>query len=146
MWVCSGKYIEWKPRASTSRASRTGLIDRSVRKTVTPSRTGSPSSVAVSGKWSAGTTCHSRVMDDDAADVPAGVHVGVGLVDLVQPVGRGDQLVQFEPPGPVHRGQPGDLVRRATHPEDHPLDPLLHHGQQRIQGVIFAMGSPPYEI
>src|SRR5215469_2374230 len=49
------------------------------------------------------------LVDDDAADVLAVVHVLVGLVDLVEPVLAGDQLVQLEVPGLVHADQPRDV-------------------------------------
>src|SRR5690606_32301242 len=40
--------------------------------------------------------CSSVLVDDHAADVLAVVHVLIALVDLLQPVAAGDQLVELE--------------------------------------------------
>jgi hypothetical protein len=45
-------------------------------------------------------------VDEQAADVAAVEQVAVALVDVLQPVAGGDQLVELEPPGPVQLEQP----------------------------------------
>src|SRR5262245_14789634 len=56
----------------------------------------------------------SVLVDDDAADVLAVEHVLVPLVDLVQPVLAGDQLVQLEVTGAVQPEQPRYVVQRVA--------------------------------
>ena len=68
-------------------------------------------------------------VDDDAADVFAGVHVLVALGDLIQAVGGGDQLVQLDLAVPVHLGLPQNVRAGIGRPEEGPLDPLLKQGQ-----------------
>src|SRR5215470_5703073 len=64
-------------------------------------------------------------MQDHAADVLAVQQVLVPLVDLVEGVGVGDQLVQLEVAGPVKLHHPRDVVERVAGAEQAALDPLL---------------------
>src|SRR5262245_13234209 len=91
------------PSSTTCRAawSATVRTSRSRRRPMTGVLL--PAGPAASAGWSAvcGPAAASGVMQDDAPDVLAVQHVLVALVDLVEGVGLGDQLVQLEVPGPV---------------------------------------------
>src|SRR5215471_2715223 len=63
-------------------------------------------------------------MQDHAADVLAVQQVLVPLVDLVEGVGGGDQLVQLEVAGLVELHHPRDVVERVTGAEQAALDAL----------------------
>src|SRR5215467_3839214 len=71
------------------------------------------------------------VIQDDAADVPAVEQVLVALVDLVEGVRRGDQLVQLQVAGLVELHHPRDVVERVAGAEQAALDALLEQGQDR---------------
>src|SRR5262252_1235914 len=71
------------------------------------------------------------VMQDHAADVLPVEQVLVSLVDLVEGVRRGDQLVQLEVAGLVKLHHPGDVVERVAGTEQAPLDALLEQGEDR---------------
>src|SRR6266487_4582819 len=73
-----------------------------------------------------GTAIH-----DHAADVLAVQQVLVPLVDLVEGVGGGDQLVQLEVAGLVQLHHPRDVVERVAGTEQAALDALLEQGQDR---------------
>src|SRR5215472_198824 len=68
---------------------------------------------------------------DHAADVLAVQQVLVPLVDLVEGVGGGDQLVQLQVAGLVELHHPRDVVERIAGAEQASLDPLLEQGQDR---------------
>src|SRR6516165_10736709 len=71
------------------------------------------------------------VMQDHAADVLAVQQVLVPLVDLVEGVGGGDQLVQLQVTGLVKLHHPRDVVERVAGTEQASLDALLEQGQDR---------------
>src|SRR5215472_18990500 len=71
------------------------------------------------------------VMQDHAADVLTVEQVLVSLVDLVEGVRRGDQLVQLEVAGLVKLDHLWDVVERVAGTEQAPLDALLEQGQDR---------------
>src|SRR5215831_459759 len=84
-------------------------------------------------------------MHDHAADVLAVQQVLVALVDLVEGVGGGDQLVQLQIAGPVELHHPRDVVERVAGAEQAALDALLKQGQQRagqLDGVLGGVGQP----
>src|SRR6516225_11221765 len=62
------------------------------------------------------------VIEDHAADVLAVEQVLVSLVDLIEGVRRGDQLVQLQVTGPVELYHPRDIVERVAGTEQAPLD------------------------
>src|SRR5579863_5694163 len=66
----------------------------------------------------------SVLVDDDAADVLAGQQVVVPLVDLVQGVGPGDDLVQLEVAGLVQPEELRDVVGRVAVAEQAALQGL----------------------
>src|ERR1700760_812334 len=66
--------------------------------------------------------CGSAVELDDAADVLAVVHVLVALLDLVERVGLGDQLVELQEPVLVELQLPEDVPVRVGHAEHRALD------------------------
>src|SRR5215472_16808154 len=71
------------------------------------------------------------VIQDHAADVLPVEQVLVSLVDLVEGVRRGDQLVQLEVASLVKLHHPRDVVERVAGSEQAPLDALLEQGQDR---------------
>src|SRR5215468_10489948 len=71
------------------------------------------------------------VMQDHAADVLPVEQVLVSLVDLVERVRRGDQLVQLEVAGLVELHHPRDVVERVAGTEQAPLYALFEEGQDR---------------
>src|SRR5215813_6324420 len=84
-------------------------------------------------------------IQDHAADVLAVQQVLIPLVDLVEGVGAGDQLVQLEVTGPVELHHPRDVVERVAGTEQAPLDALLEQRQQRagkLNGVLGGIGQP----
>src|SRR6266516_2637283 len=83
-----------------------------------------------------GTAIH-----DHAADVLAVQQVLVPLVDLVEGVGGGDQLVQLEVTGLVELHQPRNVVERVTGTEQAALDALLEQGQQRARKLDRGLGG-----
>src|SRR3546814_9720458 len=68
---------------------------------------------------------------DDAADVLAFAHVAVAVVDLVERVAVGDQLVELQGALAVHGEEVRDLGPRVGRPEDRALDLLVHHGDRK---------------
>src|SRR6266568_8629848 len=86
-----------------------------------------------SSRWRP-TTCfatRSVLVDDDAAHVLAGQQVLVALVDLVQGVGPGDDLVELEVAGLVQPEDLGDVGGRVAVAEQAALDRLAEQGQDR---------------
>src|SRR5215468_10574393 len=79
-------------------------------------------------------------MHDHAADVLAVQQVLVALVDLVEGVGGGDQLVQLQVAGPVELDHPRDVVERVAGAEQAALDALLEQGQQRAGQLDRVLG------
>src|SRR5215471_10738296 len=71
----------------------------------------------------------SGVVDHEAADVAAVEHVPVALIDVVQAVPGGDQLVEPELPRPVQLEQPRDRLERVAAAEQRAVDPLLEQGE-----------------
>src|SRR5215471_6724631 len=85
------------------------------------------------------------VMQDHAADVLAVEQVLVALVDLVEGVCRGDQLVQLQVAGLVELHHPRDVVERVAGAEQASLDALLEQGQDRardLNRVLHRVGQP----
>src|SRR5215469_18783126 len=68
---------------------------------------------------------------DHPADVLAVQQVLVTLVDLVERVGGGDELVELEVARLVQLDHAGDVVEGIAGPEQAALDPLLEQGEQR---------------
>ena len=62
------------------------------------------------------------LVDQDATNVLAGVHVGVRLIDLLDRVSVGDQLVQFDPALLVHLEKSRDINDGIAQPVEHSLD------------------------
>src|SRR6516164_3567390 len=82
----------------------------------------------------------SGAIHDHAADVLAVQQVLVPLVDLVEGVGGGDQLVQLQVAGPVELHHPRDVVERVAGTEQAALDALLEQGQQRAGQLDRVLG------
>src|ERR1700730_3927581 len=110
----------------------------------------SPSSGPVCGRGNSrssiwrGPTCtaartmsaiRSILVDDNAADVLAVLQVLVGLVDLVEAVAAGDQLVELEVPGAGEAQQPGDVVEGVAVPEQGAADLALVADQHASRDV-----------
>src|SRR5580692_1920811 len=70
-------------------------------------------------------------MQDETPDVLAVQHVLVALVDVLELVGGGDQLVQLQVAGLVELYHPRDVVERVARAEQAALDALLHQRQHR---------------
>src|SRR3984957_6497609 len=86
-----------------------------------------------SSRWRP-TTClviRSVLVDDDAAHVLAGQQVVVALVDLIQGVGPGDDLVELEVAGLVQAEDLGDVGGRVAVTEQAALDRLAEKRQDR---------------
>src|SRR5690349_15872272 len=112
--------------ARTSRSRRSPIMGGA-----RPSEPGGPGSGAV--------------MQDHAADVLAVDQVLVSLVDLVEGVRRGDQLVQLQVAGLVKLHHPRDVVERVAGTEQAPLDALLEQGQDRPRDLdrgLHRVGQP----
>src|SRR5215469_6432138 len=129
------------PSSTTCRAawSATVRTSRSRRRPMTGVLPASPAWQTTGGP----ATASGRVMQDDAPDVLAVQHVLVALVDLVERVGLGDQLVELEVPGPVQLHHQRDVVERVTGSEQAALNPLLHQRQHRaveLDGVRGQVG------
>ena len=62
------------------------------------------------------------LVDQDATNVLAGVHVGVRLIDLFDRVSVGDQLVQFDPALLVHLEKSRDINGGIAQPVENSLD------------------------
>src|SRR3954453_11173051 len=77
----------------------------------------------------------SVLVHQHTADVLPVEHVLVSLVDLVQPVAPGDQLVELEVTRPVEPQEPGDVVQRVGAAEQGTLDPLLPPRQRAARVV-----------
>src|SRR5579875_641095 len=77
------------------------------------------------------------LVHDDAADVLPLVQVLVSLVDLVETVPPGDELIELELARPVQPQQPGDVVQRVAHPEDMALDPALPPDHGAVGGKLY---------
>src|SRR5580658_1621378 len=75
--------------------------------------------------------CSSVLVDHDAAHVLAGQQVLVALVDLVQGVGPGDDLVELDVPGLVQAQDLGDVGSRVAVAEQAALHRLAEQGQDR---------------
>src|SRR6266487_3799139 len=101
-----------------------------------PARAGRPASPG----GAAGGPGSGAAIHDHAADVLAVQQVLVALVDLVEGVGGGDQLVQLEVAGPVELHHPRDVVERVTGTEQAALDALLEQGQQRAGQLDRVLG------
>src|SRR5215469_1890061 len=86
-------------------------------------------------------------IQDHAADVLAVQQVLVPLVDLVEGVRGGDQLVQLEVAGLVELNHPRDVVERVAGAEQAALDAFLEQGQQRageLDRVLGGVGQAGY--
>src|ERR1700678_3017015 len=80
-------------------------------------------------------TRNLMLVDDDAADVLAVEQVVVALVDLVEGVGPGDDLVQLEVARLVEAEDLGDVGGRVAVAEQAALDRLAEQGQDRGRQV-----------
>src|SRR5690606_17404016 len=81
----------------------------------------------------------SVLVEDDAADVLAVDEVLVGVVDLVQAVGPGDELVELEVALVVQPQQPGDVVQRVAVAEQGAADLSLvadEHSGVDVHGLL----------
>src|SRR5690606_14169158 len=67
----------------------------------------------------------TSLLADYCADVPAIGHVPIPLVDLLERVPPGDQLVELEVPGAVEPEQLGDVVERVAVAEERAADLAL---------------------
>src|SRR5215831_15730014 len=82
----------------------------------------------------------AAAMQDHAADVLTVQQVLVPLVDLVEGVGGGDQLVQLEIAALVELHHPRDVVERVAGTEQAPLDALFEQGQDRAGQLDRGLG------
>src|SRR6266852_2632133 len=100
-----------------------------------------------SSRWRP-TTCfviRSVLVDDDAAHVLAGQQVLVALVDLVQGVGAGDDLVELEVAGLVKTEDLGDVGGRVAVTEQAALHRLAEQGQdapRQLDGRLHQLVQP----
>src|SRR6185295_876487 len=81
----------------------------------------------------------SVVIDDHAADVLALAHVGEGLVDVLELVGLGDQLVQLELPPLIHVDDERDVELRAGRAVESALEALARHREREqveVHGLL----------
>src|SRR5215472_11402581 len=101
--------------------------------TVSTSR--SRRSPTMGGAWPGSGAIH-----DHTADVLAVQQVLVPLVDLVEGVGGGDQLVQLQVAGLVELHHPRDVVERVAGTEQAALDALFEQGQQRAGQLDRVLG------
>ncbi len=62
------------------------------------------------------------LMDQDATNVLARVHIGVGLIDLFNRISVGNQFVQFDPALLVHLEKSRDIDDGIAQPVEHSLD------------------------
>src|ERR1039457_632092 len=121
----------WAPDASAARTSS--------------SSPGGPPPVSTSGRCSKAEAPASVLVDDDAADVLAREQVLVALVDLVQGVGPGDDLVELEVARLV---QPEDLrdvgggVAVAEQAALHALAEQGQDGARQLDGLLHQLVQP----
>ena len=71
------------------------------------------------------------LVDDDAADVPAIHQVVIALVDLIERIGTGNELVELEVAGLVEAEDLRDVRRRVAVTEQAALHRLPEEGQDR---------------
>src|ERR1700709_1510570 len=88
----------------------------------------------------AGSGHRRGVVADDAADVLAVLEVLVALVDLVEGVRAGDQLVELEVAGLVERDHQRDVVERVAGSEQAALHRLLEQRQLRAVQLDVHLG------
>src|SRR5215831_1846470 len=84
----------------------------------------------------------SVVVDQESADVAAVQQVTVALVDLVEPVPGGDQLVQLEPAGAVQVEHQRDVVERVAAAEQRALQPLLEQRELEAGELDVLLAGP----
>src|SRR6516165_1937346 len=77
---------------------------------------------------------------DHPADVLAVQQILVALVDLVERVGGGDELVELEVARLVELDHAGDVVERVARPEQAALNALLEQGEQRARQLDRVLG------
>src|SRR5262249_47331614 len=95
------------------------------------------------------STCASRdrasvFVDDHSADVLAVEHVLEALVDVVQGVGVGDELVELELAGLVEADEVLDVVHRVARAEQRALDGLFverHDGAGELDRDLVGVGE-----
>src|SRR5215813_3664945 len=121
------------PSIATCRPASSATVSTS-RSRRSPTMGGTRPGCADSGPGS-GAAIH-----DHAADVLAVQQVLVPLVDLVEGVGGGDQLVQLQVAGLVELHHPRDVVERVAGTEQAALDALLEQGQQRAGQLDRVLG------
>src|SRR3954470_11968224 len=86
----------------------------------------------------------SVLVDDHSADVLAVEQVLVALVDLIERVALGDQLVELEAAGLVHAEQLRDVVHGVAGAEQAALDGLLvqrEHRARELDGDLVRVGE-----
>src|SRR5215470_3595637 len=86
----------------------------------------------------------SVLVDDHSADVLAVEQVGVTLVDLIERVALGDQLVELEPARLVHAEQLRDVVHGVAGAEQAALHGLLVQREDRageLHGHLVRVGE-----
>src|SRR5215510_1577084 len=126
------------PSITTCRPASSATVSTS-RSRRSPTMGGTRPGCADSGPGS------GAAIKDHAADVLAVQQVLVPLVDLVEGVCGGDQLVQLEVTGLVELHQPRNVVERVAGTEQAALDALLEQGQQRagkLDRVLGGVGEP----
>src|SRR5581483_6902293 len=82
----------------------------------------------------------SVLVNDDAPDVLAGQQVVIALVDLVELVLLGDELVELDVAGPVELEHLGDVAHRVGVPEQRALHGLLEERHDRPGQVDRLLG------
>src|SRR5215475_9348351 len=126
------------PSITTCRPASSATVSTS-RSRRSPTMGGAGPGCADSGPGS------GAAIQDHAADVLAVQQVLVPLVDLVEGVCGGDQLVQLEVTGLVELHQPRNVVERVAGTEQAALHALLEQGQQRagkLDRVLGGVGEP----
>src|SRR5215470_13267250 len=128
------------PSITTCRPASSATVSTS-RSRRSPTMGGPRPAPAAPPGGAAGRPGSGAGMQDHAADVLAVQQVLVPLVDLVEGVGVGDQLVQLQVAGPVKLHHPRDVVERVAGAEQAALDPLLEQGQQRAGQLDRVLGG-----
>src|SRR5579875_2349257 len=116
----------WRPAAS---AAITTSTSRRRPTTSGTTRSGSNAGRAGLGTGSALAGPAASVVDDDAPDVLAVAHVLVPLVDLIEGVGAGHELVEHHLSLTVQAEDLRDVRPGVGRAEDGAPDLFLHHGQ-----------------
>src|SRR6516162_7090329 len=121
----------WPPTWRTSPAASTRTT---VAASPSPRPTWKPSSRSTD-------TRRQRSEGDDPAQDAAGLNIRVALVDLIERVCLGDQLIELQDAVAVEAQQPGNLGAGAFGSVEAALDLLVHHGQQEQVDVGLRLGD-----